>query len=150
MTGPDFRLPPTSPALLDETTKPYFLWWTDATVGQLKEHLRSPDPEERAYWMGALLREANSRAVWLFVTTAEIRALWPRLIRYLGRSRQMWAWLLDFPPPEWPPVSQIRAGHAHPLPGMLEPLSSDQLVAFRNELAERAERLKSGTKPVAR
>ena len=22
MTGPDFRLPPTSPALLDETTKP--------------------------------------------------------------------------------------------------------------------------------
>jgi hypothetical protein len=79
MTGPDFRLPPTSPALLDDATKPYFLWWTDATVGQLKEHLRSPDPEERAYWMGALLREANS--------------------------------------PEWPPVSQIRAG----VPGNCRP-----------------------------
>jgi hypothetical protein len=33
----------------------------------------------------------------------------------------------------------------HPLPMMLEPLSSDQLEAFRNELAER---LKSGAKPV--
>jgi hypothetical protein len=106
------RLPPTTKALLDETARPYFLWWTDTTVGQLKEHLASPDPEERAYWMGALLREANTRDVWLFVTSDEIRALWPRLIRYLGRSRQMWAWLLRLPPPEWPPLSEIRANHA--------------------------------------
>jgi hypothetical protein len=49
--------------------------------------------------MAALLREANSRDVWLFVTPDEIRALWPRLIRYLGRSREMWAWLLKLPPP---------------------------------------------------
>jgi hypothetical protein len=100
-------LPPTSESLLDDTTRPYFLWWTDATVGQLKEHLAASDPEERAYWMAALLREANSRDVWLFVTPDEIRALWPRLIRYLGRSRQMWAWLLKLPPPEWPPLSEI-------------------------------------------
>jgi len=55
----------TTDALLDDTTRPYFLWWTDTTVGQLKEHLASSDPEERAYWMGALLREANTRDVWL-------------------------------------------------------------------------------------
>jgi len=103
------RLPPTSESLLDEDTKPYFLWWTGATVGQLKEHLVSSDPEERAYWMAALLREANTRDVWLFVSADEIRELWTRLIRYLGRSRQMWAWLLELPPPEWPPLSQIRA-----------------------------------------
>lgn len=36
--------------------------------------------------MGALLREANTRDVWLFVTSDEIRELWPRLIRYLGKS----------------------------------------------------------------
>ena len=71
-------LPPTSESLLDDTTRPYFLWWTDATVGKLKEHLAAPDPEERAYWMAALLREANSRDVWLFVTPGEIRTLWPR------------------------------------------------------------------------
>jgi hypothetical protein len=106
------RLPPTTESLFDETARPYFLWWTDTTVGQFKEHLRSPDPEERAYWMGALLREANTRDVWLFINSDEVRALWPHLIRYLGRSRQMWAWLLKLPPPEWPPLSQIRGSHA--------------------------------------
>lgn len=106
------RLPPTTDALFEESSRPYFLWWTDATVGQLKEHLASPDPEERAYWMAALLREANTRDVWLFVSPDEVRALWPRLIRYLGRSRQMWAWLLKLPSPEWPPLSQIRSDRA--------------------------------------
>jgi hypothetical protein len=107
------RLPPTTAALLEDDSRPYFLWWTEATVGELKGHLSATDPEERAYWMAALLREANTRDVWLFVTAAEIRALWPRLIRYLGRSRRMWAWLLELPEPEWPPRrDQGRSGHA--------------------------------------
>jgi hypothetical protein len=106
------RLPPTTAALLDDGARPYFLWWTDATVAQLKQHLEADDLEVRAYWMGALLREANTRDVWLFVNADQIRALWPRLIRYLGRSRQMWAWLLELPPPEWPPLRQIRESHA--------------------------------------
>jgi len=109
------RLPLTTESLLDDTARPYFLWWTDATVGQFKAHLASPDAEERAYWMGALLREANTRDVWLFVDPDDIRALWPRLIRYLGRSRQMWAWLLELPPPEWPPLTRIRAEYAQGL-----------------------------------
>ncbi len=103
------RLPPTTPSLLDDDARPYFLWWTDATVGSFKAHLRSRNPEQRAYWMGALLREANTRDVSLFVTHDEIRALWPRLIRYLGRSREMWAWLLGLPAPEWPPRSRTPA-----------------------------------------
>jgi hypothetical protein len=110
--SPIERLPPTTPDLFDDNARPYFLWWTDVTIRQFKEHLASADPEERAYWMGALLREANTRDVWVFVTGEEIRALWPRLIRYLGRSRNMWAWLLKLPQPEWPPLSEIRAGHA--------------------------------------
>lgn len=122
---PARRLPPTSASLLDDTTRPYFLWWTDATVGQLKEHLASADLEERAYWMGALLREANTRDVWLFVRSDEIRALWPRLIRYLGRSRKMWAWLLELPPPEWPPLSEIRRGS--PPQQILDPLQPGRM-----------------------
>ena len=98
------RLPPTSPDLLIDSTKPYFLWWTDATVGDLKRHLQSPDPEVRAYWLGALLREANSRDVVLFTSGDQIREAWPQLIRYLGRSREMWAWVLGLPAPEWPPA----------------------------------------------
>ncbi len=106
------RLPPTSESLLDDSQKPYFLWWTNATAGDLKVHLKADDPEVRAYWMGALLREANTRDVWLFTTPEAIKALWPNLIRYLGRSRDMWAWLLELPKPEWPPLSQIRAEQA--------------------------------------
>lgn len=112
LAGATGRLPLTTESLLDDTARPYFLWWTDATVGQFKVYLASPDLEERAYWMGALLREANTRDVWLFVDPDDIRELWPRLIRYLGRSRQMWAWLLELPPPEWPPLTRIRAEHA--------------------------------------
>ena len=101
------RLPPTTDTLLDKDSRPYFLWWTEVTVGEFKEHLQAEDPEERAYWMGALLREANTRDVWPFVSSAEIRALWPYLVRHLGASRDMWAWLLGLPKPEWPPVGPI-------------------------------------------
>lgn len=61
-------------SLWDDRTRPYFLWWTDATVGDLRAHLASDDPDERGYWLGALLREANSRDVWLYTTADEVRA----------------------------------------------------------------------------
>jgi len=96
-------LPPTSPSIGDDATRPYFLWWTDATSGDLRAHLRSGDLDERGYWLGALLREANSRDVWVFTTPDEVRAQWPSVIPHLGRTRDMWAWLLGLPPPEWPP-----------------------------------------------
>jgi hypothetical protein len=89
--------------LLDPSTRPYFLWWTDATVADLRRHLADPDLELRAYWLAALLREANTRDVWLFVTPEEIRAAWPRLQRHLGRSRPMWAYLLGLEDGGWPP-----------------------------------------------
>lgn len=107
--GPVDRLPPTSPELQLPGTRPYFLWWTDATVGDLRRHLGSSDPAERAYWMGALLREANTRDVWLFCKPAAVRALWPQLLRHLGRTRDRWAWLLGLPEPVWPPEEARRA-----------------------------------------
>lgn len=100
-------LPPTSEALRDDRTRPYFLWWTEATIGNLKTHLASADPDERGYWMGALLREANTRDVWLFVAPADIRANWDHIVRYLGRSRDMWAYLLGLPAPVWPPRGAV-------------------------------------------
>lgn len=102
-SGPFPALPPTSADLVLDSTRPYFLWWTDATVADLRAHLADPNPAVRAYWMGALLREANTRDVWLYICGEDIRALWPRLLRHLGRSRNMWAYLLGLPRPEWPP-----------------------------------------------
>ena len=98
------RLPPTSSNLKEADTRPYFLWWADVTVGDLRRFLRSDDLKERAYWMGALLREANTRDVWWFVTAEEIRELWPHILRHLGRARERWAWLLGLPKPKWPPA----------------------------------------------
>ena len=72
-------------------------------MADFRRHLASPDPETRAYWMGAMLREANTRDVWLFVDPDDVRALWPRLVRHLGRSRAMWQWLLGLEPLPWPP-----------------------------------------------
>jgi len=97
-------LPPTSSALTDPAHRPYFLWWTTATVGDLRARLSDRDPEVRAYWLGALLREANTRDVWLYVTPQTIRDAWTRLQRHLGRSRAMWAYLLQLPDTPWPPA----------------------------------------------
>lgn len=102
-------LPPTSPDLALDETRPYFLWWMDATVGDLRAGLRAADLDERAYWMAALLREANTRDVWLYVTPDEIRALWPRLLRHLGRARPMWQFLLELPQQPWPPTEVVSA-----------------------------------------
>jgi len=77
--------------------RPYFLWWAPLTVAEFREKLASEDLEERVYYLGALLREANTRDVWPFVTPSAIRTLWPRLRRHLGRRRAMWAFLLDLP-----------------------------------------------------
>jgi hypothetical protein len=93
------RLPPTSATLADDSEKPYFLWWSDLTCGQFRRKLREGTPDERAYWLGALLREANTRDVWLFTSVTEVRELWPHLYRHLGRSRALWSFLLQFPPP---------------------------------------------------
>lgn len=98
-------LPPTDPALLREEARPYFLWWADLTVGELRARLRDPDPGVRHYWLGALLREANTRDVWYFARPDEIREAWDGLQRFLGRARERWAFLLGLPAPPWPPAS---------------------------------------------
>ena len=100
-------LPPTQSQLHEPDTRPYFLWWTDVTVATFRALLRSPDPAEGAYWLGALLREANTRDVWLFTTPSEIRRAWPRLLRHLGRSRSMWGYLLGLDA-TWPPLAAPR------------------------------------------
>ena len=97
------RLPPTTPDIERGNARPYFLWWSDITVAELRRRLEAPDRNERVYWMGALLREANTRDVWSFVSPADIRALWPELQRHLGKSREMWAYLLDLELAPWPP-----------------------------------------------
>lgn len=41
-----------------------FPGWVDLTCGDFKRRLAQGTPEERAYWLGALMREANTRDVY--------------------------------------------------------------------------------------
>jgi hypothetical protein len=96
-------LAPTSDRLLDDAERPYFVWWADITTGEFKRLLVDPDLDRRAYWLGALLREANTRDVWVFTRPSSVRELWPRLSRHLGKTRDRWAWLLGIDAEPWPP-----------------------------------------------
>ncbi|HMR05791.1 MAG TPA: hypothetical protein PKA88_08435 [Polyangiaceae bacterium] len=103
MTVRRHALPPTTTALERGEARPYFLWWLPCTVDELKSHLRDADLANRGYYLGALLREANTRDVWLFASPDEIRAVWPHVVPHLGHARARWAWLLGLPEPVWPP-----------------------------------------------
>lgn len=59
----------------------------DCTVAGLRQKFTEDDVQERAYGLGAILREANTRDVWLFTTPEQVRAMWPNLRRHLGRAR---------------------------------------------------------------
>lgn len=93
-------LPPTLPDVAADSARPYFLWWVDLTCGDFRKKLAQGTPDERAYWLGALLREANTRDVWLFTNVREITELWPLLYRHLGKSRDMWSYLLQLNAPD--------------------------------------------------
>ena len=54
-----------------------------------------PDSEVRAYLLGKLMRQAKPDDVFSFASPRTIRELWPRLERYLGKSREFWTWLFD-------------------------------------------------------
>ena len=81
--------------LTDARNRPYFLWDCDLTLDQFRRGLGDPDPDVRAYLVGKLMRQAKPDDVFLFVRPGEIRELWPRLTRYLGRTREFWLWLFE-------------------------------------------------------
>ncbi len=86
----------TSPEkMVDSQGRPYFLWDCDMTLAELRERLADPDPEVRAYHLGKVMRQARPDDVFTFASPARIRELWPRLLRYLGRTRDFWTWIFD-------------------------------------------------------
>lgn len=80
--------------MVDANGRPYFLWDEDLTIDMFRARLVDPDLEVRAYYLGKLMRQAKPDDVFTFVTLREITALFPLAVRYLGRSREFWTWLL--------------------------------------------------------
>ena len=89
-------LNPTPPsALVDLQGRPYFLWDSDMTLADFERQLKNPDADIRAYMVGKLMRQAKPDDVFQFAKAREIRELWPRLLPYLGKTRDFWSWLFD-------------------------------------------------------
>jgi hypothetical protein len=80
--------------LCDATGHPYFLWDNDLTLDEFVRLLRDPDEDVRGHAMGKLLRQARTDDALTLTTTAEIRAIWPKVRRHLGDRRAFWEWLL--------------------------------------------------------
>ena len=89
------RLPPTSERVADPNAVPYFLWDMGLTVAQAKKALAGGDPALKLEVIVRLLREANTRDVWLFVDWATIDEAWPRIEHRLGRARAVWQMMRD-------------------------------------------------------
>jgi len=81
--------------MIDAQGRPYFLWDCELTLGEFRRRLDDPDPEVRAYLVAKLMRQAKPDDVFLFVHPRAIRELWPRLTRYLGKTRAFWTWLFE-------------------------------------------------------
>ena len=67
------------------------------TLAELEQRLASDDPQERAYLIGKIMRQAKPDDVLQFVSPQELADLWPMLEKYLGQTREFWSWLLE----EW-------------------------------------------------
>lgn len=80
--------------LVDGAGRPYFLWDCAMSLPEFVGRLASEDVEDRAYWLGKLMRQAKPDDVFTFVRPERIAADWPHLQRYLGRTRPFWNWLL--------------------------------------------------------
>jgi hypothetical protein len=80
---------------LQPDTVPYFLWDSQMTIGELKQALQRADRVTTDELIARILREANSRDVWLFLEWSQIEEAWPRVQHRLGRARQVWQMLLD-------------------------------------------------------
>ena len=74
---------------------PYFLWDDPMTVAELRRRLATASLDERQRLLGKIMREARDWEVWKFTTPKEVLAQWPGLVRYLGKRRPFWEFLLE-------------------------------------------------------
>lgn len=85
---------PMTTDLDDDSRRPWFLWDEDTSLGEFKAALVAGG-DERDRLLAKLLREANDKEVWRFVTPQEVAEALPRLLRRIGSRRApFWTFLI--------------------------------------------------------
>jgi hypothetical protein len=81
--------------LNDAAARPYFLWDEALTLAEFRARIAHGDADERARYVGKLMREARDRDVWRFISPQGAWELLPQVERYLGKRRAFWRYLLE-------------------------------------------------------
>lgn len=74
---------------------PYFLWDLGLTGSEARRILSGVDRASKDEVVARILREANSRDVWLFLDWPTIEEAWDRIEHRLGRAHGVWQMMLD-------------------------------------------------------
>lgn len=90
--------------LLDPQGRPYFLWDMEMTLDEFERIVGDHSAAARPYLVGKAMRQAKPDDVLQFVTPQDLADLWNDVERYLGKTREFWAWLLE----EWEKRGYIR------------------------------------------
>jgi hypothetical protein len=88
--------PPLSLDLERDDLRPYFLWDTTMTVGDLRRALAGHDGSATwLYWAARVMRDARYDDVWRFLGLRQILDHWDELRPRLGRERERWELLIN-------------------------------------------------------
>ena len=90
--------------LVDPQGRPYFLWDMEMTLDEFERIVNDRTASARPYLVGKAMRQAKPDDVLQFVTPQDLADLWPDVERYLGKTREFWAWLLE----EWEKRGYVR------------------------------------------
>jgi len=90
--------------LVDPQGRPYFLWDMEMTLDEFERVVGDRTAAARPYLVGKMMRQAKPDDVLQFVSPQELADLWNDVERYLGKSREFWAWLLG----EWERGGYVR------------------------------------------
>jgi hypothetical protein len=90
--------------LVDPEGRPYFLWDMVMTLDEFERIVHDHTAAARPYLVGKAMRQAKPDDVLQFVTPQDLADLWPDVERYLGKTRDFWAWLLE----EWEKRGYVR------------------------------------------
>ncbi len=75
---------------------PYFNWDAPVTNAEVRHALAHGTEDDKLFWMGRILREAQYWDIWKFISLRrDLMPRWERLRSRLGRRRAFWEFMIE-------------------------------------------------------